>query len=65
VSTVTSDPTVAVVAIKSTGTRVLFGRYPTRAAADQTIRVLRGFGLEAEVDEGVAPHVRPGEAARR
>jgi len=55
---------VAVVAIRDDGRRVLYGHFD-RIAAEATVAALARVGLRAEVVAGIDPTTRPGTTIRR
>jgi hypothetical protein len=55
---------VAVIAIKDNGARVLFSREPDRAAAEAMIKALARVGLHAEIDDAVRVGIMPGALVR-
>jgi hypothetical protein len=56
---------VAVIAIKMGGARVLFSYARDREAAQLMVDQLRRVGLRAEVDDLVARDLQPGTEVRR
>ncbi len=59
-TTVTTHAPFAVLAIKSSGVRVLFGRYASKKEADDTVAALRRYALRAEVSEHAPADALPG-----